>query len=208
MFKRYDDWYEAEGLSVNPNEFQWSYHSPHLNVYAYPLELDYTDLRPNPPNWVRINTIMIKPKEEFVVPEKLKNLPGKLIYFSLGSNSFMNNDLMKKLINYMSFSPHRFIVSKGKLGDEYDLPDNCWGENFVPQTAVLKIVDLAIIHGGNNSVCETFFYGKPMIVMPLQGDQLDNAQRVQEKGFGIRLDPHSCTKQQPLRLKDFLMIKN
>ena len=81
-------------------------------------------------------------------------------------------------MNYLSDSPHRFIISKGTLGDEYVLPDNCLGDNYVPQTAVLKIVDLAIIHGGNNSLCETFNFGKPMIVMPLFGDHHDNAQKV------------------------------
>ena len=103
---------------------------------------------------------------------------------------------MKKLINYLADLPHRFIVAKGMHGDQYDLPDNCWGENFVPQTAVLKVVDLAIIHGGNNSLCESFYFGKPMIVMPVFADQLDNAQRVHEKGFGIRLNPFTCSKQQ------------
>ena len=174
------------------------YHSPYLNIYSYPLELDYTDLRPNPPKWVRVGTFMIKPKEEFQIPEKLKDKPGKLIYFSLGSLSSVNVELMKKLINYLSESPHRFIVSKGMFGDEYDLPENCWGDNFVPQTAVLKVVDLAIIHGGNNSLCEAFYYGKPMIVMPIFADQPDNAQRVDEKGFGIRLDPFNCSKEELL----------
>ena len=83
-------------------------------------------------------------------------------------------------------------------GDEYDLPDNCWGDNFVPQIVVLKVVDLVIIHGGNNSLCEAFYYGKPMIVMPVFADQPDNAQRVQEKGFGIRINPYDCSKDELL----------
>ena len=175
MFNKLNDWYESEGIPRNPN-FQLCYPSPYLNIYHYPLELDYTDLRPNPPNFVRVDRFMIKPDEEFVVPVELKNKSGKLIYFSLGSVSSMNVELMKRLINYLSSSPHRFIVSKGVFGDEFQLPDNFWGDNFVPQTAVLKVVDLAIIHGGNNSLCEAFYYGKPMIVMPLFGDQPDNAQ--------------------------------
>ena len=30
--------------------------------------------------------------------------------------------------------------------------------------------------------------------MPLMIDQHDNAQRIHEKGFGIKLDPYKCTK--------------
>ena len=67
---------------------------------------------------------------------------------------------------------------------------------MVPQTKVIPKVDLVITHGGNNTVIESFYFGKPMIVMPLYVDQFDNAQRVQEKGFGIRLNAHRCTKDQ------------
>ena len=67
---------------------------------------------------------------------------------------------------------------------------------MVPQTRVLPMVDLAIIHGGNNSLCETSYFGKPIIVIPLFGDQYDNAQRVHEKRFGIRINPFTCTKEE------------
>ena len=197
--KTINEWYKTEGLPDNTRgDTSMAYLSPYLNTYSYPLELDYTDLRPNPPKFVRLDTFMIKSNEEFQIPEKLKNLPGKLIFFSMGSLSSVNVDLMKRLINYLADSPHRFIVSKGMLGDEYDLPLNCWGDNFVPQTVVLQIVDFAIIHGGNNSLCEAFYYGKPVIVMPVSADQPDNAQRVHEKGFGIRIDPFKCTKEELL----------
>ena len=67
---------------------------------------------------------------------------------------------------------------------------------MVSQIKVLPKVDLIICHGGNNTVTESFYFGKPMIIMPVYMDQFDNAQRVHEKGFGLRLNAYRCTKEE------------
>ena len=77
--------------------------------------------------------------------------------------------------------------------------DNMWGAEFLPQTSIMPLVDLVITHGGNNTTTEAFHFGKPMVVLPLFWDQYDNAQRVDELGFGRRLPTYAspipnCTR--------------
>ena len=72
-------------------------------------------------------------------------------------------------------------------------------------TSIKSTVDLVITHGRNNTVTESFYFGKPMIVMPFFGDQTDNAQRIDEKWFGIRLDSRRCSKQELLESIETLL---
>ena len=102
-------------------------HSPYLNVYPYPRELDYTDIRPLPPKWVQFDNLMrVENDLEFKVPEVLRNKPGKLIFLSMGSMGSADVDLMKRLIGFLSECKHRLIVSKGPLSDRYELGHNMW----------------------------------------------------------------------------------
>jgi UDP:flavonoid glycosyltransferase YjiC (YdhE family) len=94
---------------------------------------------------------------------------------------------MQRLLDTLSRSRHRVIVSMGPRADELMLADNMTGAATVPQTKVIPQVDLVITHGGNNTTTEAMHFGKPMIVLPLFWDQYDNAQRVHELGFGVRL---------------------
>jgi UDP:flavonoid glycosyltransferase YjiC (YdhE family) len=104
--------------------------------------------------------------------------------------------LMQRLVDLLATTPHRVIVSKGPLADQIRLHDNQVGESFLPQPTVLPMVDLVITHGGNNTVTESFHYGKPMIVLPLFWDQVDNAQRVDETGFGRRLSTYGFQDEE------------
>jgi UDP:flavonoid glycosyltransferase YjiC (YdhE family) len=102
--------------------------------------------------------------------------------------------LMNNLVEALANTPHRYVVSKGPQHAEYELADNMVGEEFLPQVTVLPQVDLVITHGGNNTTTECLHFGKPMVMLPIFWDQHDNAQRIDETGFGVRLPTYSFGK--------------
>ncbi|XP_054152695.1 NDP-glycosyltransferase YjiC-like, partial [Oppia nitens] len=209
-WNEWNDYIVSKGCPpLRDNSFTTAHKS--LTVYGYPKEIDYTDIVPMAKNYIQFDNLMRRENnniEKFEIPEQLKDKPGKLIYFSMGSMGAVNVENMKRLCTILAKSKHRFIVSKGPKHDEYDLPDNMWGQSTVPQVSVLSLVDLVITHGGNNTITETFSYGKPMIVLPLFADQFDNAQRLQDKGLGIRLNTYKCTDEELLTAIEKLLNDN
>ena len=105
---------------------------------------------------------------------------------------------MRRLVDVLSRSPHRFVVSKGPQHAEFELADNMWGAEFLPQPALLPLVDLVITHAGNNTTTECLHLGKPMVALPLFWDQYDNAQRVHETGVGMRLPTYAFADDELL----------
>ena len=169
-------------------DFIWE--SPWLNLYLYPSAADYPRERPLPPTWHQLESCVRATAAEWSVPEHLRQAGGGLIYLSLGSLGSADVELMQRLVDVMGGTRHGVIVSKGPLADQIRLHDNMVGEAVLPQPAILPQVDVVITHGGNNTVTECFHNGKPMVVLPLFWDQVDNAQRLDETGFGVRLSTY------------------
>ena len=82
---------------------------------------------------------------------------------------------------------------------------NMVGAQMLPQTNVIPQVDLVISHGGNNTVTESLHFGKPLIVLPLFWDQYENAQRIHELGFGVRLDTYAFADEELTAAVDRLL---
>jgi MGT family glycosyltransferase len=158
-----------------------------LNLYLYPSEVDYTRSKPLGPTWHNLESSVRTTDAQWSVPPELADGEGSLIYVSLGSLGSGDVPLMRRLVEVLAQTPHRYVVSKGPQHAEYELADNMVGEEFLPQVSVLPKVDLVITHGGNNTTTESLHFGKPTILLPIFWDQHDNAQRIDETGFGVRL---------------------
>jgi MGT family glycosyltransferase len=158
-----------------------------LNVTLYPREIDYARGTPLGSTWHRLDTCVRHSEDAAPLPDRIAAGEEGLVYLSLGSLGSADLDLMKRLVDVLARAPHRFIVSKGPQASEFELAENMWGEEFLAQPALLPLADVVITHAGNNTTTECFHFGKPMIALPLFWDQYDNAQRVAETGYGIRL---------------------
>ncbi len=170
--------------------------SPWLNLYLYPDEIDYPRARSLGPHWRNLQASVRSTDEAWEVPDELAGGEGPLVYLSLGSLGSADVELMRKLVAELADQPYRVVVSKGPQASEFELAPNMVGAEFLPQTSILPEVDLVITHGGNNTVTESLYFGKPTVVLPLFWDQHDNAQRLDETGFGIRLDTYGHAPEE------------
>ncbi len=182
-------------------ELEMIHESPYLNLMLYPNELDYRRGSPLTAPWRNLQTCVRATDGAWTPPAR--NAGRALVYLSLGSLGSADVALMTGLVNALAETPHTYVVSTGPQYDQYELAENMAGAEFLPQVSVLPHVDAVITHGGNNTTTECMWFGKPMLVLPIFWDQHDNAQRVHETGYGLRLPTYSL---DPTELSDALDV--
>lgn len=197
MWADFDAWVREQGGAPLP-ELEFMPRDNAATLYLYPAEADYTDKRPLDETWTRVDSSIRETDEDYVVPASVADRPedSALVYLSLGSLGGADVSLMQRLIDVLATTRHRFIVSMGPQADKLTLAENMVGEQMLPQTRIMPLVDAVISHGGNNTTTESLHFGKPLIVLPLFWDQYENAQRIDELDLGVRLDTYHFTDDQ------------
>ena len=207
------DYLEPIGYEAYPDDEKFP--DGVYTVYGYPEEINYPPLR-RKKNWFNFEVFNMCETKNLVKLNKLipteflddtldGKFSGKLIYLSMGTMGSVDLDLMNRLVDVLGKTNHKYIVSKGPRHSEYSLAPNMWGDRYLLQTKIVPLVDLVITHGGNNTVTETFSQGKAMICLPLFADQFDNAQRLHETGYGVRIDPYDFKDRQLVSAIDQLL---
>ena len=202
----FDEFCRDRGAPPLP-ELELIHDSPDLNLWLYPSEADYPRARPlgEAGGWHNLESSVRATDAAWELPEPLASAEGPLVYLSLGSLGSGDVELMRGLIATLAAAPYRVIVSMGPQHAELELAPNMVGAEFLPQTSLLPQVDLVITHGGNNTVTEALHFGVPMVVLPLFWDQYDNAQRIDETGFGHRLSTYGHEPAELIAAIDALL---
>ncbi|NXK40968.1 UD11 glucuronosyltransferase, partial [Piprites chloris] len=161
-------------------------------VFEYP--------RPVMPNMVYvggINCVEKKPlSEEF---EAMVNASGEhgIVVFSLGS--MVSEIPMKKAMEIADAlgTVPQTVLWRYTGPTPPNLPKNVKLVKWLPQNDLLAHPKTRafITHGGSHGVYEGICNAVPMVLMPLFGDQMDNAKRVESRGAGLTLNILEMTSQ-------------
>ncbi len=161
-------------------------------LYNFPAAL-HPDERPTPEGAVFLGSL-VRPQDLGAVP-----LPaptgGPRVYVSLGSFLGARDDILRTAVDAArrgtwSLSLAHGSTSRAALGE---LPLGATVAPSLPQVALLGHVDVAVTHGGNNTVTEALNAGVPMVVLPLSTDQFAAAAAIEAAGLGVVLDPNRLT---------------
>lgn len=171
--------------------------SPHLNLLLYPRPLAFRRRHPLDPRRFRYLEGCVRDEGTFEVPRFGVHDDAPLLYLSYGSLGSADTDLIARQIALLGRLPYRVLINVGDYPDRYPgVPPNVRLSSFWPQPAVLPHCDAVIHHGGNNTFNEALYFGKPSLIMPFCWDGLDNATRIHETGYGLRLPRYDWTDEQ------------
>ena len=166
-------------------------------VYNY---FDFQNIEKNDNNPQRIfmgNSF----KEDKLDEEWIKKLDTKEKKIMITLGTFLSNrkDVLEKLIvSTREIYPNALlIVSAGSNAKELEKYSsrNTIIEDFIPQIALMPYVDTVIFHGGCNTLTETIYYGKEMIILPFSSDQFNIAYDIEINKLGAILDPNNFSKE-------------
>lgn len=82
------------------------------------------------------------------------------------------------------------LVSPQALRESFSSSSEMVFKRFVPSEKILPHVEVAIIHGGYNSVLECIYHGVPMLIVPANrgSDQIANGLMVESLEVGLMAD--------------------
>ncbi|VDM69239.1 unnamed protein product, partial [Strongylus vulgaris] len=133
--------------------------------------------------------------------DNLLNKRNKTVLFSMGSVArsmdmpvWMKNDIIE---TFDSFPEVTFIWKYEGDDIGFKSHPNIYPLKWIPQIDLLadKRLSLFVTHGGMNSLLEAMFHGKPVIVVPLFGDQQYNSKIIQKRGIGIIVEKNKLNKE-------------
>ncbi|XP_052897166.1 UDP-glycosyltransferase UGT5-like [Anopheles moucheti] len=160
--------------------------------------------RPFVPNMIEIGGAHIRQLEDTGFSQDVINWVEKakngVVYFSMGTNirsADFPDSLREAFVGAFSKLSQVLIIWKWENATLPNQSDNVIIGPWMPQQQLLAHpnVRLHITHGGLLSMMESVHYGKPILGLPLVGDQEILVNRAVEAGYGLKLDYQNITQE-------------
>ena len=121
---------------------------------------------------------------------------GPLVVLSLGTAGDPADEVpvLRRVVAALADLPVRGLVTLPDYVDRAALgavPGNVTLSGYVRHAAVLPHADLLVTHAGLGSVVAALAHGVPMVALPLDREQPDNADALVRAGAGVALAPDS-----------------
>ncbi|XP_014373664.1 UDP-glucuronosyltransferase 1-1-like isoform X3 [Alligator sinensis] len=165
----------------------------HASIWLMKYDFVFEYPRPMMPNMVCIGgTICGQQKPLSQEFEAIVNASGEhgIVVFSLGS--MVSEIPMKKAMEIAEAlgKVPQTVIWRYTGEAPPNLSKNTKLVKWLPQNDLLAHPKTRafITHGGSHGVYEGICNGVPMVLMPLFGDQMDNAMRVESRGAGVTLN--------------------
>ncbi|XP_074728601.1 UDP-glucuronosyltransferase 1A1-like isoform X4 [Strix uralensis] len=163
-------------------------------VSIWLIKLDFVLHYPRPlmPNMIMVSGVNCAHKKLTQEFEAIVNASGEhgIVVFSLGS--MVSEIPMKKATEIADAlgSVPQTVLWRYTGEAPPNLPKNVKLVKWLPQNDLLAHPKTRafITHGGSHGVYEGICNAVPMVLMPLFGDQMDNAKRVESRGAGLTLN--------------------
>ncbi len=173
-------------LSLHALEFEFPHRPPAMVDYVGPMLLE-TRSDGRITDAVRA--------ELAAIFDRLHGGKRRLIYAGFGS--FFSTDLgfLRRLLDAVAVrSDWDVVISLGGRVSPSDLgplPEHVHAFDWLPQLEVLRHADVAVTHGGINTIDECVLFGVPMVVYcGFETDMAGNTSRIVHHKIGIAGDQH------------------
>ncbi|KLA34310.1 macrolide family glycosyltransferase [Bacillus cereus] len=192
IFKKWEDIY---GITLNEKQNLMTCPGDITIVYTSKLYQPNVEEFDNSYIFVGPSIAQRKDIDSFSIEQEKGN---KMIFISMGTVFNRQPDFYHTCFEAFRDSSVTVILAVGEQNDISQLnniPSNFKLYNYVPQLDILQYTDLFITHGGMNSSSESLYFGVPMLVIPVMGDQPIIAQRIEELEAGVQLNRKLLTPE-------------
>lgn len=185
-------WRKQRGLPDDPD---LSLLHRYSILVPFPAPLRHPDA-PFGPTARRIKPLIFSDSTDDPLPDWMDSLPdAAIVHASLGTVSD-RPELLRAIIDGVAGEPFTLVLTTGPLRDPAafePLPANVYAATYISHSQLLPRCDAIITHAGAGTLIAAVNEGLPMVLVPLFGDQLWNAERAAATGAGILLDPAQLT---------------